>query len=161
MFFDKINITDKGTPEDKKIRSGYIMWDPEPKLSVGKLGKPGMAQHKAQASAEKLQQAFNPLDSEPCSISGQDLTHRACWLVTRQGLSMAPLPVFEKHLSNAVVVQLVPPLLAEPIEEGGTEERREKGALAGRQDSSSPKLSGILATQIQSHLTNSKSPEML
>lgn len=91
MFFDKINIIDEGTPEDKKIRLGYFMCDPELRLSVGKLGKPGMAQHKAPASAEKLQQVFNPLDSDPAPSQGQGITHRVCWLVTRARTLCGPI----------------------------------------------------------------------
>lgn len=52
-------------------------------------------------------------------------------------------------------MQLTPPPLAEPTEEGRTEERSGKGALAGWEDSRSPKLWGLLHTQIrptQSHL---------
>lgn len=95
MFSGKRNTIEKETPRDKKIRLGHIMCDPELKLAVRELGKHGMAQHKIQALTEKPGQAFNALDSEPCSISGQDIIHRACWLVTKQGLSMAPLLVFE------------------------------------------------------------------
>ena len=49
---------------------------------------------------------------------------------------------------------MAPPLLAEPTDEGRTEERSGKGALTGWEDSRPPKLSELLTTQIrltQSH----------
>lgn len=50
------------------------MRDSELKLSVRQLGKRNVAQHNVWASAEKPWEAFNPQDSEPCSISSQDIT---------------------------------------------------------------------------------------
>ena len=83
------------------------------------------------------------------------ISHRAYRIVTHQESSMASLMGVWKHLSNAVVVQLVPPLLAE----GGTRTGRGKEVLAGWKDYRSSKLSGSLTIKIR--LLNSKSTKML
>ena len=70
-----MNITEKGTQETKG--SGWdtsVMCDSALKPSVTQLGKHNVSQHNVWSSAEKPWEAFNPQDSEPCSISSQDIT---------------------------------------------------------------------------------------
>lgn len=125
--------------------------DPHLKLSVRQLGKCHVAQHKGQASAENPWQDFTPLPSEACSISGQGVTHRACRLVTTQGLSVASLLVFENN-STVVVVRMASPLLRT------IKDRKEKGVMGRPRGFQMAKASRFLTTQIRR--LNSKSTEM-